>query len=359
MLTAPIEAAVAVATPPGLRWVSDAGHGIRRRRAGKGFVYFDAQGRRITDPDVLRRMRALVIPPAWTDVWICPNPTGHIQATGRDARGRKQYRYHADFREAREEAKFEQMARFAEALPAIRATVAEHMRLRGLPREKVLATVVHLLETTLIRVGNDEYARANQSYGLTTLRTDHVEVEGAEVRFHFTGKSGKPWSLALSDRRVAKILRLCQELPGQELLQYFDEDKTLRAVSSGDVNDYLRAVAGYDVTAKNFRTWVGTVLAARCLHQAGAAESGRQAKAALRAALAQVAAALGNTPTVCRKSYVHPSLIGAWLERRFKLELAEAASEGLRPEEAAVLAMLRTFANPLPVKAKTARRKAA
>ena len=331
---------VAMPAPPGLRYVCDSKPAIRRRRAGKGFVYFDARDRRITDPAILKRIRALVIPPAWTDVWICASPHGHIQATGRDAKGRKQYRYHAEYREAREDAKFEHMLQFAKTLPAIRATVAEHMSLRGLPREKVLATVVHLLEATLIRVGNDEYAKANQSYGLTTLRSDHVEVDGSEVRFQFTGKSGKEWSLAMRDRRVAKILRACQELPGQELLQYYDDDKTLRAVSSGDVNDYLREIAGYDVTAKDFRTWAGTVLMARHLHETGVAESERQAKKALRAALARVAASLGNTPAVCRKSYVHPHVIGAFLARRFTLEMAEAEASGLRPDEAAVLAML-------------------
>ena len=331
---------VAIPAPPGLRYVCDSKPAIRRRRAGKGFVYLDAKGRRITDPGILKRIRALVIPPAWTNVWICASANGHIQATGRDAKGRKQYRYHADYREAREEAKFEHMLQFGRALPTIRATVAEHMSLRGLSRQKVLATVVHLLEATLIRVGNDEYARANQSYGLTTLRSDHVEVDGSEVRFQFTGKSGKQWSLAMRDRRVARILRACQELPGQDLLQYLEEDKALRAVSSGDVNDYLREIAGYDVTAKDFRTWAGTVLMARHLSEAGAAESERQAKTLLRAALVRVAAALGNTPAVCRKSYVHPHVIGAWLERTFKLEAAENAATGLRAEEAAVLAML-------------------
>jgi DNA topoisomerase-1 len=331
---------VAMPAPPGLSYVCDSGPAIRRRRAGKGFVYFDAKGRRITDVGVLKRIRALVIPPAWTGVWICPSAAGHIQATGRDAKGRKQYRYHADYREAREEAKFEHMLQFARALPAVRAAVAEHMALRGLPRRKVLATVVHLLETTLIRVGNDEYAKANQSFGLTTLRSDHVEVDGSEIRFQFAGKSGKQWSLAMRDRRVAKILRACQELPGQDLLQYLDEDKELRGVSSDDVNDYLREIAGYDVTAKDFRTWAGTVMMARHLHESGAAESERKAKKAMRAALVRVAAALGNTPTVCRKSYIHPSVTGAYLELRFKLEIAEDDATGLRPEEAAVLAML-------------------
>ena len=264
MLEAEIHISVDVAlpAPPGLRYVCDEGPAIRRRRAGKGFVYLDAKGRRITTPDTLKRIRSLVIPPAWTDVWICASADGHIQATGRDAKRRKQYKYHAEYREAREQSKYEHLFDFAAALPTIRAKVAEHMSLRGLPREKVLATVVHLLEMTLIRVGNDEYARNNQSYGLTTLKSKHVAVEGSEVRFHFTGKSGKQWSLAMRDRRVARIIRACQELPGQDLLQYFDDGKELRAVSSGDVNAYLKEIAGGDITAKDFRTWAGTVLMA-------------------------------------------------------------------------------------------------
>ena len=264
MLDAEIHISVDVALPAplGLRYVCDEGPAIRRRRAGKGFVYLDAKGRRITTPDRLKRIRSLVIPPAWTDVWICASADGHIQATGRDAKRRKQYKYHAEYREAREQSKYEHLFDFAAALPAIRAKVAEHMSLRGLPREKVLATVVHLLEMTLIRVGNDEYARNNQSYGLTTLKSKHVAVEGSEVRFHFTGKSGKQWSLAMRDRRVARIIRACQELPGQDLLQYFDDGKELRAVSSGDVNAYLKEIAAGDITAKDFRTWAGTVLMA-------------------------------------------------------------------------------------------------
>jgi DNA topoisomerase I len=336
---------VAMPAPPGLRYVCDDGPAIRRKRAGKGFFYVDARGKRVSDPAILKRIRSIVIPPAWTDVWICPSPDGHIQATGRDAKRRKQYRYHAEYREAREQSKYERLSEFAQVLPAIRATVAEHMSLRGLPREKVLATVVHLLEATLIRVGNDEYARNNQSYGLTTLKSEHVEVEGAEVRFQFTGKSGKQWSLAMRDRRVARIIRACQELPGQDLLQYFDEDKELRAVSSGDVNAYLRTIAGADITAKDFRTWAGTVLMTRFLKQSGAFESATQAKRALNAAIKQVAQALGNTPAVCRKSYIHPAISSAYLEGALVLEAVElvsgmADSGGLRPEEAAVLALL-------------------
>jgi DNA topoisomerase I len=336
---------VAISAPPGLRYVCDDGPAIRRKKAGKGFFYVDSRGNRVTDPALLKRIRSLVIPPAWTDVWICPSADGHIQATGRDAKRRKQYRYHADYREAQEQSKYERLTEFAEALPTIRATVAEHMSLRGLPREKILATVVHLLETTLIRVGNDEYARTNQSYGLTTLKSEHVEVEGSEVRFQFTGKIGKQWSLAMRDRRVARIIRACQELPGQDLLQYLDEDKELRAVSSGDVNAYLREITGGDITAKDFRTWAGTVLMARFLKQSGAFESVTQAKRALTAAVKQVAQALGNTPAVCRKSYIHPAICSAYLDCALVLEAVEVVSgrserTGLRPEEAAVLALL-------------------
>ena len=248
---------------------------------------------------------------------------------------------------AREEAKFEHLVQFAKALPGIRAVVADHTRLRGLPREKVLATVVHLLETTLIRVGNDDYAKANGSYGLTTLKTEDVAVEGAEVRFEFAGKSGKRWSHSMRDRRIARILRACQELPGQELLRYFDEDRELRAVSSGDVNAYLREIAGYDVTAKDFRTWSATVLMARFLNEAGKFDTVTQTKRALRAAIGRVAAALGNTPAVCRKSYIHPAVISAYLDGKFVVATAAKAAAGsgdamagLRSEEAATLALL-------------------
>ena len=335
---------IAMSALAGVRYVCDDKPAIRRKRAGKDFVYLDAKGRRIADAAILKRIRSLVIPPAWTDVWICPAADGHIQATGRDAKGRKQYRYHDDYREAREQTKYDHLFEFAEALPTIRARVAEHMSLRGLPREKVLATVVHLLETTLIRVGNGEYAKANQSYGLTTLRSEHVEVEGTEVRFRFTGKSGKQWSLAMRDRRVARILRACQELPGQDLLQYLDEDKELRAISSGDVNAYLREIAGHDVTAKDFRTWAGTVLMTRYLKASGQFQSATKAKRAMSAAVKEVAAALGNTPAVCRKSYIHPAVSAAYLGGGF-LKAAEIAGrvepKGLTAEEAGVLALLR------------------
>jgi DNA topoisomerase I len=348
MLDSDIQVSSNVAAPAlgGLRYVSDDAPAIRRRRAGNGFVYFDARRRRLADANMLQRIRSLVIPPAWTDVWICASADGHIQATGRDAKGRKQYRYHPDYREAREQSKYEHLVEFAETLPTIRAKVAEHMSLRGLPREKVLATVVHLLEVTLIRVGNGEYARNNQSYGLTTLKGEHVVVEGSQVRFHFTGKSGKQWSLAMRDRRVARIIRACQELPGQDLLQYFDDEKELRAISSGDVNAYLKEIAGGDISAKDFRTWAGTVLMARFLSTSVPFESATHSKRSMSAAIKKVAAALGNTAAVCRKSYVHPAIANAYLAGGVVLETTQdrGASNptGLTAEEAAILALLRT-----------------
>ena len=336
----------------GLRYVSDDRPGIRRRKAGKGFVYLHPNGARLSNEETIRRVKSLAVPPAWTDVWICPSADGHIQATGRDAKGRKQYRYHPSFRAIREGVKFEHMLAFADALPTIRAKVAEHMAQRGLGREKVLATVVYLLETTLIRVGNDDYARRNDSYGLTTLKNRHVAIEGSEIRFQFTGKSGKQWSLKLRDRRVAKIVRACQELPGQDLLQYFDEDGKLHAVTSGDVNSYLRQISGRDVTAKDFRTWAGTLMAAMALRELALFETLAQAKRNLKAAIARVSASLGNTPTICRKCYVHPEVLNGYLERRLVLEI-ELASEGdlidelarLRPEETALLVLLKSRSN--------------
>ena len=333
----------------GLRYVSDARPGIRRRKSGKGFTYARADGSKLTEPDVLRRIKALAIPPAWTDVWICPFADGHVQATGRDARGRKQYRYHARFREVRDSTKYEHVVAFAEVLPAIRERVREHMALRGLSRDKVLATVVQLLETTLIRVGNDDYAKQNESYGLTTLKGRHVAVDGNEVRFRFTGKGGKQWSLRVKDRRIAKIIRACQELPGQELLQYVDEDGKPQDVTSSDVNAYLKEITGRDITAKDFRTWAGTVLAAMALNEMQSFDSAAQAKRSLRTAIENVAARLGNTATICRKCYVHPEILSSYLDGNLVLEIKSAVEselrEGLpdlRPEEAAVLALLRS-----------------
>ncbi|MFG3598278.1 DNA topoisomerase IB [Bradyrhizobium sp. RDI18] len=332
----------------GLSYVSDERPGIRRKKAGTGFSYTRPDGSKPIGPDALKRIRALAIPPAWTDVWICPFPDGHIQAIGRDAKGRKQYRYHARFREVRESTKYGHVVAFADALPSIRETVREHMALGGLPREKVTATVVHLLETTLIRVGNDDYARQNNSYGLTTLKSRHVAIEGNEVRFRFTGKGGKQWSLHVRDRRLAKIIRACQELPGQELLQYIDEQGNCQDVTSTDVNEYLKAITGKDITAKDFRTWAGTVLAAMALSELESLDSAAQAKRNLCSAIEKVSARLGNTPTICRKCYIHPEVLNAYLDGNLVLEIKlqaesepRSAVENLKPEEAAVLALLR------------------
>ena len=332
----------------GLRYISDARPGIRRKKVGTGFTYTRADGSRLSEADVLKRVKALAIPPAWTDVWICPFADGHVQATGRDAKGRKQYRYHALFRKVRESTKYEHVVGFANALPAIRQKVQEHMGLRGLPREKVLATIVHLLETTLIRVGNDDYARQNSSYGLTTLKNRHVAVDGNEVRFRFTGKSGKQWSLRVRDRRIAKIIKACQELPGQELLQYVDEAGNCQDVTSTDVNEYLKEITGKNITAKDFRTWAGTVLAAMALNELESFDSAAQAKRNLRAAIEKVAGKLGNTPTICRRCYVHPEVLNSYMDGNLVLELKSQAESELRsavqrlkPEEAAVLALLR------------------
>ena len=332
----------------GLVYVNDEERGIRREKKGDAFDYVKPGGDPVKDEATLERIRKLAIPPAWTDVWICPKANGHLQATGRDARGRKQYRYHPQFREVRESTKYEHMLEFARALPALRSKLAEHMALRGLPREKVLATVVNLLETTLIRVGNDDYARQNKSYGLTTLRNPHVKVEGSELRFQFKGKSGKMWRLQLKDRRVAKIIRACQDLPGQRLFQYQDGDE-LREVTSADVNAYLKEITGRDITAKDFRTWSGTVMAALALQEFEAFDTKATQKKNLKAAIERVSARLGNTPTICRKCYVHPEVLNAYVEGNLLLEIKEQVEDelrsglaALRPEEAAVLALLET-----------------
>ncbi len=330
----------------GLVYVSDSEPGITRRRAGKGFSYRDPEGRTVKDRETLDRIRSLAIPPAYTDVWICADPNGHIQATGRDARGRKQYRYHPRFREARDSTKYERMLDFAAALPALRARVDEDMSRRGMPREKVLATVVHLLETTMIRVGNADYAKQNKSHGLTTLNDRHVKVDGAQIRFRFKGKSGKEWDLGIRDRRVARIVKASQDLPGQHLFQYLDDEGERRSVTSGDVNAYLREISGTDITAKDFRTWTGTVLAALALAEYEKADSQAAAKRNVREAIEQVSARLGNTPTICRKCYVHPQVIDSYLSDELALEIGEEIAEeldkpALRPEERQVLEFLR------------------
>jgi DNA topoisomerase-1 len=324
----------------GLEYVNDGEPGLRRQRRGTGFTYLDSNGKTVRDPYALARIRSLAIPPAWTDVWICASENGHLQATGRDAKGRKQYRYHVDFTAIRDSAKYERLVEFAKALPAAREAIAKQMALTGLPREKVLATIVHLLDSTLIRVGNDSYARDNASYGITTLRNSHVKVAGGELRFQFKGKSGKSWRVTMRDRRVAKIIRSCQELPGQHLFQYLDEAGNAFRITSTDVNEYLRTLTGCDVTAKDFRTWAGTVLAANLLQETGRADSVTAAKRQIRAALQQVAARLGNTVAICRKCYVHPSVLEAYAAGELSLRRLAQKEGALRPEERATLRFL-------------------
>jgi DNA topoisomerase I len=328
-----------------LRYVSDSRPGIRRRAAGAGFVYIDGQDTQVHDEAVLARIKALAIPPAWTDVWICKLPHGHIQASGRDARGRKQYRYHARWRKVRDEAKYGRMLEFGAALPRIRERVEEHLRLPKLSREKVLAIVTRLLETTFIRVGNEEYARTNKSFGLTTLKDRHVKIEGPRIRFRFRGKSGKEHEITLANRRLARLVKSCQDLPGQDLFQYIDADGEPQPIDSGDVNAYLRDIAGEDFTAKDFRTWAGTLLAAQLLDDYPAVEAVTAAKAACASSVKEVARQLGNTPAICRKCYIHPAVLEGFLDEK-KLALwkttSAAAGErtGLSRHEVALLRYL-------------------
>jgi DNA topoisomerase-1 len=343
-----IEEAQDAAKAAELRYVSDESAGIRRVGAGKGFSYVGPDGKKVTDPDTLLRIRRLAIPPAWKDVWISPHDNGHIQAVGRDDRGRKQYRYHARWREVRDQAKYDKMISFAQALPTIRKRARADLAKPGLPRERVLAAVVRIMEKTLIRVGNEEYANHNDSYGLTTLQDHHAEVDGHRVRFEFKGKSGKEHEIDLADKRLAQIVEHCQDLPGEELFQYVDEDGQTRDIGSGDVNDYLREITGENFTAKDFRTWAGTVLAARALREFEKFDSKAQAKRNVVRAIEAVAKRLGNTVSVCRKCYVHPAILNGYLDgtltdslsRRAAGELARAA-KNLPSEEAAVLNVLR------------------
>jgi len=339
--------ASAAAKAAGLRYVHDDQPGIARRKRGKTFYYVDADGDRIKDADTLARIRSLVIPPAWADVWICKQPLGHLQATGRDARGRKQYRYHPRWRSVRDESKYERMLKFGKALPAIRKAVDAALKLPGLPREKVLATIVYLLEATMMRIGNEEYARENKSFGLTTLRERHVRLDGTKVEFRFRGKSGVNHTVQVQDRRLANTIRRTLDLPGQELFQYVDDDGNPHTVGSADVNEYLQSIAGEDYTAKDFRTWSGTVLAAVALLEYEKYDSEAQAKKNIVQAIESVAKKLGNTPTICRKCYVHPAVIESYLDGTMLTALRERAKEelredlhDLRPEEAAVLALL-------------------
>lgn len=338
----------------GLRYVTDAGRGFTRKRRGRSFAYYDAQGKLIADREVIARIKSLAIPPAYLDVWICPRPDGHIQATARDAKGRKQYRYHARWQAIRSEAKFERMAAFGEALPRIRRRVTKLLRQPGLPREKVLAALVQLLDLTLIRVGNDEYARLNRSYGLTTLLTRHVQVEGAHVRFEFKGKSGVAHRIALRHANLADFVRSCMEIPGRELFQWLDEKGKRHGVSAGDVNAFLQSLSGATFTAKDFRTWGASVLALGRLRVLAAGEAAltngtngaarRTVKATKRAIVETVTAVsekLGNTPSVCRKSYIHPRVIESFVERPEILQsLSARAKRELRADEAALLALL-------------------
>ncbi|QDV33408.1 DNA topoisomerase IB [Tautonia plasticadhaerens] len=333
----------------GLRHASDDGPGIRRVRCGLGFRYEDPAGRTIRDREVMRRIASLAIPPAWTGVWICPDPSGHLQATGRDARGRKQYRYHPRWRSVRDETKYARMIAFGASLGRLRTRIDRDLRRRGLPREKVLAVVVRLLEVSLIRVGNDDYAERNHSYGLTTLRDRHVSFEGGTIRFAFRGKSGVSHEVDLHDARLARVIRRCRDLPGQELFQYLDQGGKVVDVGSADVNDYLREATGRDFTAKDFRTWAGTVLAAMALQECESCSSESEAKRNIVRAVGRVAERLGNTPTVCRKCYVHPAVIDAYLDGTMLDALRRRADRALsddlkhlRPEEAAVLALLRS-----------------
>ena len=349
----PVLDPVGSAKAAGLRYTTDGKPGIRRHRRGRSFTYTDAEGRAIRSRSELTRIGALVIPPAWTGVWICPDPRGHLQATGRDARGRKQYRYHPKWREVRDETKYHRMIGFAQALPAIRRRTTEHMRRQGLPREKVLATVVRLLEKTLIRVGNDEYARSNRSYGLTTLRDTHVAFKGERVRFSFRGKSGVEHEIDLSDRRLARIVRQCRDLPGYELFQYYDENGDRQTVGSEEVNAYLKEVTGQDLTSKDFRTWAGTVLAAQILREFEAFTTAAQAKKNIVAAVEQVATRLGNTRAVCRKCYIHPAIFDAYLDGSMLETIAQRARkvsravDRLTAMERSVLSLLRRRLRPV------------
>jgi len=342
----------ASARSAGLRHVTDDSPGFTRRSKqtkGKGvaFAYFDTEGKPLRDAEQVARINALAIPPAYTDVWICPQPDGHLQATGRDAKGRKQYRYHPRWRTVRDDNKYERMMAFAAALPGIRRHIDADLSRLGLPREKVLATVVRLLETTLIRVGNDEYAKSNKSFGLTTMRDKHVKLGRKSIRFEFRGKSGVSHEIDLADARLARIVAQCRDLPGQELFQYLDEEGIARDIDSADVNAYLQEVSGRDFTAKDFRTWAGTVLASLALQEFEAFDSETQAKKNIVAAIEHVSARLGNTPSVCRKCYIHPEVLLSYLDgsmlatlrQRAEAEITEGLAN-LRPEEAAVVALL-------------------
>jgi DNA topoisomerase-1 len=331
----------------GLRYVTDDSPGLRRRKSGKGFIYTSAGGKVIRDPEVIRRIKSLAIPPAWRDVWICPLPNGHLQATGRDARGRKQHRYHPLWREVRDRTKYHKMLAFAKQLPAIRRQVAKDLALPGLPQQKVLATVVLLLETGMVRVGNEEYARENNSFGVATLRERHVEVSGPKIRFEFRGKSGVKHSFDLNDARLAKIIRQCQELPGHELFQYIDADGKRCTIDSADVNEYLRSIAGEEFSSKDFRTWAGSLLTVIALRKV-CGEKNKATKKDVARAIESVAKQLGNTVAVCRKCYVHPAIVESSMNGSLAVVFTPGQTNsngsrirGLKAEEVSLVELLK------------------
>jgi DNA topoisomerase I len=336
------------ASSAGLRYVTDAGPGIRRKPIGGGFVYYDNEEKQVRNKSTLDRLQSLAIPPAWRNVWICTQPNGHLQATGIDARGRKQYKYHPTWRSVRDEAKFERLLSFGEVLPKIRAQVNRDLRRPHLTREKVIATVVRLLEVSLIRIGNEEYAKENNSFGLTTMRNRHVAVKGSSVKFQFRGKGGKAHSVEVSDKRIARVVKKCQELPGQELFEYEDPEGEISAIGSEDINEYLQRVTGQPFTAKDFRTWAGTVLAALALSKMEEVDSQALAKRNILTAIEAVAQLLGNTAAICRKCYVHPAVTTTYLNGTLARVLRKNADNQivrhlheLKPEEAAVIVLLR------------------
>lgn len=335
-----------VAKKAGLRYVSIARPGFSRQKSGKGWIYFDTKGEKITDPAVKERINAIGIPPAYTDVWICPYDNGHIQATGLDDRGRTQYRYHPDWNEARKATKFDRMKQFGEALPKIRRQIGADCNLPGIPRDKVLATLVNLLEKTLIRVGNEEYAKENKSYGLTTMQNEHVEIEDNKITFAFKGKSKQYHKITLRDKKLAKIVQQLQDLPGQDLFQYIDEDDNLHEIHSDDINQYLQDITGQEFTAKDFRTWKGTVLAAINLMKFEPSKTETEVKRNLNEAIKAVAADLGNTPTVCKQAYIHPQLLKTYLEAKTLDSLSKCSPEQLekyrqlRQEEALIMVFM-------------------
>lgn len=338
----PVESAEAV----GLTYVSDDIPGIRRQKSGKKFIYFEPNGDRIRDEETIRRINSLAIPPAYKDVWICPLANGHLQATGRDAKGRKQYRYHPLWRSIRDQTKFSRMLAFSQALPDMRRRLDKDLSRPGLPKEKVLATVLKIMELTRIRVGNEEYAKTNHSFGLTTMQDEHVHVAGSKIEFQFRGKSGVEHDIEVSDRRLAKIVKRCQDLPGQELFQYIDEHGDPHDITSSDINDYLREITGQEFTAKDFRTWAGTVLAASHLAEIGRFTSQTAAKKNITQAIKTVASHLGNRPATCKKYYVHPIVLEAYLdeslhdvmEQHRSLEIEDLFA--LHPEELVVVALI-------------------